>query len=167
MYDFNDIEALLRSGVSAEDIAQSFTDKLNAAVVATTPTPMEEASEKLAEAWNEMVDLYYEEHDLPSYMENMDNLYIDTQRALDLFVSSMKTMYEIEPLMDSLQRLVDKLKEEEENKPEEKKLVDRRTVSARKPSLVGSALDKASKAKKVAANAIDDFEDLVKALLDK
>lgn len=166
MYDFNDIEALLRSGVSAEDIAQSFTDKLNAAVVATTPTPMEEASAKLADAWNEMIDLYYEEHDLPSYMENMDNLYIDAQRALDLFMSSMKTMYEIEPLMDSLQNLVNKLKKEED-KPEEKKLVGRGSVSARKPSLVGNALDKASKAKKVAANAIDDFEDLVKALLDK
>ena len=44
MYNFNNLEEMLRSGVSADEIALAFTKNLNAAMDAANPTPMEEAS---------------------------------------------------------------------------------------------------------------------------
>lgn len=64
MYNFNDLESLLRSGVSAEDIAATFTKNLNDAINATKgPTALQEACCNLAEAWHNVLDTYAEEYE--------------------------------------------------------------------------------------------------------
>ena len=50
MYNFNNLEEMLRSGVSADEIALAFTKNLNAAMDAAKPTPMQKASEELSKA---------------------------------------------------------------------------------------------------------------------
>jgi len=50
--DFNNVGELLRSGVSADTIAQEFTKELNNAIdAARTKTAYEKACATLAEAW--------------------------------------------------------------------------------------------------------------------
>lgn len=64
MYNFNDIESLLRSGVSAEDIAATFTKNLNDAINAVKkPSALQEACCALAEAWHDTIDAYCNEYD--------------------------------------------------------------------------------------------------------
>lgn len=113
MYNFNNLEEMLRSGVSADEIAQAFTKNLNAAIDAAKPTPMEIAGEELAKAWNRMVDIYLEDHDLPEYLENEDDLYVSTETAVHLFEESMNLLHKLTPLWN----LVEELKQPEEPKP--------------------------------------------------
>lgn len=113
MYNFNNLEEMLRSGVSADEIAQAFTKNLNAAIDATKPTPMEIAGEELAKAWNRMVDIYLEDHDLPEYLENEDDLYVSTETAVHLFEESMNLLHKLTPLWN----LVEELGRPEEPKP--------------------------------------------------
>ena len=55
-YDFNNLEEMLRSGVSAEDIAQYFTKNLNEAIDSTKrDSKRAELYENLAKSWNEVL----------------------------------------------------------------------------------------------------------------
>lgn len=106
MYNFNNLEDMLRSGVTADEIAQAFTKNLNSAIDAVKPTPMQEAGEELAKAWNHMVDLYLEDNDVPSYVEN-DDLYVSAETATKLFEESMELLHKITPLWDLITQLGD------------------------------------------------------------
>ena len=112
MYNFNNLEDMLRSGVTADEIAQAFTKNLNSAIDAVKPTPMQEAGEELAKAWNHMVDLYLEDNDAPSYVEN-DDLYVSAETATKLFEDSIALLHKITPLWD----LIAQLGEDEQPKP--------------------------------------------------
>lgn len=106
MYNFNNLEDMLRSGVTADEIAQAFTKNLNSAIDAVKPTPMQEAGEELAKAWNHMVDLYLEENDAPSYVDD-DDLYVSAETATKLFEESMALLHKITPLWDLISQLGD------------------------------------------------------------
>ena len=107
MYNFNDLEKMLRSGVTADEIAQAFTKNLNSAIDAVKPTPMELAGEDLAKAWNHMIDLYLEDNDLPAFLENEDDLYISGETATRLFKESMSLMHKVAPLWDAFASLAE------------------------------------------------------------
>ena len=113
MYNFNNLEEILRSGVSADEIAQAFTKNLNAAIDAAKPTPMQEAGEELAKAWNRMVDIYLEDHDVPEYLDNKDDLYVNAETATHLFEESMNLLHKLTPLWN----LIEELGQPEEPKP--------------------------------------------------
>ena len=113
MYNFNNLEEMLRSGVSADEIAQAFTKNLNAAIDAAKPTPMEIAGEELAKAWNRMINIYLEDHDMPEYLESKDDLYVNTETATHLFEESMNLLHKLTPLWN----LVEELGRPEEPKP--------------------------------------------------
>lgn len=106
MYNFNNLEEMLRSGVSADEIALAFTKNLNAAMDAAKPTPMQMASEELSKAWNRMMDLWIEDHDVPSYINNKDDLYIDSESALHLFEEVMQVLSKVAPLYAAIADLV-------------------------------------------------------------
>lgn len=106
MYNFNNLEDMLRAGVTADEIAQAFTKNLNSAIDAVKPTPMQEAGEELAKAWNHMVDLYLEDNDPPSYVED-DDLYVSAETATKLFEESMELLHKITPLWDLIAQLGD------------------------------------------------------------
>lgn len=106
MYNFNNLEEMLRSGVSADEIALAFTKNLNAAMDAAKPTPMEKASEELSNAWNHMMDLWIEDHDIPSYINNKDDLYMDSESALHLFEEVMQVLSKVAPLYAAIADLV-------------------------------------------------------------
>lgn len=105
MYNFNNLEEMLRSGVSADEIAQAFTKNLNNAIDAVKPTPMEIAGEDLAKAWNRMVDLYLEDNDAPSFIDNTDDLYVSSETATKLFLDSMELLHKVAPLWDLIAEL--------------------------------------------------------------
>ncbi len=113
MYNFNNLEEMLRSGVSADEIAQAFTKNLNAAIDAAKPTPMEMAGEELAKAWNRMVDIYLEDHDVPEYLDDKDDLYVSAETATHLFEESMNLLNKLTPLWG----LIEELGKPEEPKP--------------------------------------------------
>lgn len=106
MYNFNNLEEMLRSGVSADEIALAFTKNLNAAMDAAKPTPMEKASEELSNAWNHMMDLWIEDHDVPSYLNNKNDLYIDSESALHLFEEVMHVLNKVAPLYEAIADLM-------------------------------------------------------------
>ena len=106
MYNFNNLEEMLRSGVSADEIALAFTKNLNAAMDAAKPTPMQKASEELSNAWNHMMDLWIEDHDIPSYINNKDDLYMDSESALHLFEEVMQVLSKVAPLYAAIADLV-------------------------------------------------------------
>ena len=106
MYNFNNLEEMLRSGVSADEIALAFTKNLNAAMDAAKPTPMEEASKELSKAWNHMMDLWIEDHGVPSYINNKDDLYMDSESALHLFEEVMQVLSKVTPLYAAIADLV-------------------------------------------------------------
>lgn len=106
MYNFNNLEEMLRSGVSADEIALAFTKNLNAAMDAAKPTPMQEASKELSNAWNHMMDLWIEDHDIPSYINNKDDLYMDSESALHLFEEVMQVLSKVAPLYAAIADLV-------------------------------------------------------------
>ena len=106
MYNFNNLEEMLRSGVSADEIALAFTKNLNAAMDAAKPTPMQKASEELSKAWNHMMDLWIDDHDVPSYINNKDDLYIDGESALHLFEEVMQVLSKVAPLYAAIADLV-------------------------------------------------------------
>lgn len=106
MYNFNNLEEMLRSGVGADEIALAFTKNLNTAIDALKPTPMQKASEELSNAWNHMMDLWIEEHGVPSYLNNKDELYIDGDSALHLFEEVMQVLNKVAPLYEAIADLM-------------------------------------------------------------
>lgn len=106
MYNFNNLEEMLRGGVSADEIALAFTKNLNTALDALKPTPMQKASEELSKAWNHMMDLWIDDHDVPSYINNKDDLYIDSESALHLFEEVMQVLSKVAPLYAAIADLV-------------------------------------------------------------
>lgn len=105
MYNFNNLEDMLRSGVTADEIAQAFTKNLNNAIDAVKPTPLQEAGEELAKAWNHMIDLYLEDNDAPAFVDEDDDLYISGETATHLFEESMSLMHKLTPLWDLIEAL--------------------------------------------------------------
>lgn len=113
MYNFNNIDELIRNGEDPEAIAKAFTSQLNEAINANSRDKMrEEAGHAFADAWNDLMDLWLENNDVPNGMEE-DDLYFDCPTALEAFDGIMATIVKTSPLMSLLGKMLD----EEENKP--------------------------------------------------
>ena len=113
MYNFNNIDELIRNGEDPEAIAKAFTFKLNEAINANSKDKeREEAGHAFADAWNILVELWLENNDLPDGMEE-DDLYFDCPTALEAFDGIMSMIVKTAPLMNLLSKMVD----EEESKP--------------------------------------------------
>lgn len=113
MYNFNDIDALIRNGEDPEAIAKAFTSQLNEAINANSrDKEREEAGHEFADAWNNLMDLWLENNDVPDGMEE-DDLYFDCSTALEAFDGIMGMIVKTAPLMNLLSKMVDK----EESKP--------------------------------------------------
>lgn len=113
MYNFNDIDALIRNGEDPEAIAKAFTSKLNEAINTNSRDKMrEEAGHEFANAWNDLMDLWLENNDAPDGLDKED-LYFDCETALQTFDSIMAMIVKTAPLASLLSKLV----EEEESKP--------------------------------------------------
>lgn len=113
MYNFNNIDELIRNGEDPEAIAKAFTSQLNEAINANSRDKMrEEAGHAFADAWNDLVELWLEDNDLPDDMAESD-IYFDCPTALEAFDGIMGMIVKTAPLVNLLNKLVD----EEENKP--------------------------------------------------
>lgn len=117
MYNFNDIDALIRNGEDPEAIAKAFTSRLNEAINANSRDKMrEEAGHEFANAWNDLMDLWLENNDVPDGLDKED-LFFDCETALQTFDGIMAMIVKTAPLANLLNKLV----EEEESKPMPKK----------------------------------------------
>lgn len=113
MYNFNNIDELIRNGEDPEAIAKAFTSQLNEAINANSrDKEREEAGHAFADAWNDLMDLWLENNDVPDGMEE-DDLYFDCPTALEVFDGIMREIVKTAPLMNLLSKMV----EEEESKP--------------------------------------------------
>lgn len=114
MYNFNNLEDMLRNGVSADEIAQAFTKNLNDAIDAVKPTELDKAGERIADAWNHMITVWLEDHDLPAYIEDEEELFVDGPTAVRLFTEGMEMLIKITPIWDAIAALAS---EEQQKKP--------------------------------------------------
>lgn len=113
MYNFNDIDALIRNGEDPEAIAKAFTSRLNEAINANSrDKEREEAGHEFADAWNNLMDLWLENNDVPDGIDKED-LFFDCPTALEAFDGIMNMIVKTAPLMNLLSKMVD----EEESKP--------------------------------------------------
>lgn len=107
MYNFNDIDALIRNGEDPEAIAKAFTSRLNEAINANSrDKEREEAGHAFANAWNTLVELWLENNDLPDGMDE-DDIYFDCATALEAFDGIMDMFKKTAPLMNLLTKMVD------------------------------------------------------------
>lgn len=113
MYNFNNIDELIRNGEDPEAIAKAFTSQLNEAINANSRDKMwEEAGHAFADAWNDLMDIWLENNDVPDGIDKED-LFFDCPIALEAFDGIMSMIVKTAPLVNLLNKLVD----EEESKP--------------------------------------------------
>lgn len=107
MYNFNNIDELIRNGEDPEAIAKAFTSQLNEAINSNSRDKMrEEAGHEFANAWNTLVELWLENNDLPDGMEE-DDIYFDGPTALEAFDGIMGMIKKTAPLMNLLTKMAD------------------------------------------------------------
>lgn len=107
MYNFNNIDELIRNGEDPEAIAKAFTSRLNEAINANSrDKEREEAGHAFADAWNTLVELWLENNDLPDGMEE-DDIYFDCETALEAFDGIMSMIKKTAPLMNLLTKMAD------------------------------------------------------------
>lgn len=116
-YDFNSIESLLRSGVSADEIAQAFTKNLNDAIdVTKRDSKRAELFENLANSWNEVLEDWLRDHTLPDGISKEDVM-MEARHAEELFGQVMDLMMKVAPLFKALTDEVDHLLANKEPTP--------------------------------------------------
>ena len=107
-YNFNDLDLLLRSGVSADEIARAFTDELNSTIEKNkVDSCKRQAFEDLANAWNAVIDIWAEGHESIGGMD-ADDLYIDADQAEDIFNQCVELFEKTAPLFDLLDKMAEK-----------------------------------------------------------
>lgn len=103
-YNFNNLDELIRSGASPEDIANAFTANLNRAIAENDKVSRkEELCAEMAELWNEYVNLWMLEHPVPDEWDlhmSADDLAVSLDHMLTLFVKTA-------PLMEAMTDLAD------------------------------------------------------------
>ena len=110
MYNFNNIDELIRNGEDPEAIAKAFTSRLNEAINANSrDKEREEAGHAFADAWNTLVELWLENNDLPDGMDE-DDVYFDCATALEAFDGIMSMFKKTAPLFNLLDKMVDEEK---------------------------------------------------------
>ena len=122
-YDFNSIESLLRSGVSADEIAQAFTKNLNDAIdVTKRDSKRAELFENLANSWNEVVADWMSNNTLPDPLTKED-LMMEPEHAEDLFNQIMELAVKVAPLFKAFEDLAESITPVEKPAPVKKNTV--------------------------------------------
>lgn len=88
--DFNKIEEYLRSGGTAEEIAEAFTTELNKVI--STLSHEKEIQDKAviaANAWNEFINIYVKDHPLPNNIDVYD-FYVGPSSMIELAETIVK-----------------------------------------------------------------------------
>ena len=108
-YDFNNLEEMLRSGVSAEDIAQYFTKNLNEAIDSTKrDSKRAELYENLADSWNEVLRDWADNHEMPDGVE-INDLMLDGQHAEEIMGQFMDLVASLAPIYKAFADAADHL----------------------------------------------------------
>ena len=141
VFDFNNLEDMLRDGVSADSIAQAFTKNLNSAIEAAKegPTPLQEACAKLSEAWHYLVDACCDEYDIGP----AEDLYVNPDTIEEFIPTAVRLLAATTSYMNELSALTEAAKSKNVAEPEPKT----RAYANKKQS------------------EIDDFEKLVNSFL--
>lgn len=122
-YDFNSIESLLRSGVSADEIAQAFTKNLNDAIdVTKRDSKRAELFENLANSWNEVLDDWLRDNTLPDGITRNDVM-MEACHAEELFGQVMDLMVKVAPLFKVFADAADHILADKEPAPVKKNTV--------------------------------------------
>lgn len=122
-YDFNSIESLLRSGVSADEIAQAFTKNLNDAIdVTKRDSKRAELFENFANSWNELVADWMNNNTLPDPLTKED-LMMEPEHAEDLFGQLMELVVKLAPLFKAFEDLAESITPVEKPAPVKKNTV--------------------------------------------
>lgn len=127
MYDFNDIETMLRNNVATpEEIAKAFTDQLNAAIEATAePTDWEKGIADLVDDWNYMIDLYAEEHPDETNSWELTDLYMAPKAMEDLVKASIDAYHMADNIVNDLNKFTKYIEDNNLNGKDEFKQVMR------------------------------------------
>ncbi len=108
-YDFNNLEEMLRSGVSAEDIDQYFTKNLNDAIdVTKRDTKRAELYENLAKSWNEVLRDWADNHEMPEGVD-VDELMLNGPHAEELVGQVMDLVAGLAPIYKAFADAADRL----------------------------------------------------------
>lgn len=108
-YDFNSIESLLRSGVSADEIAQAFTKNLNDAIdVTKRDSRRAELFENLANSWNDVLDDWMRDHSVPDGISKED-IMMKPEHAEELFNQLMEFIVKLAPLYKAFEDLAESI----------------------------------------------------------
>lgn len=146
-YDFNSIESLLRSGVSADEIAQAFTKNLNDAIdVTKRNSKRAELFENLANSWNEVLDDWLRDHTLPDGISK-DDVMMEARHAEELFGQLMELVVKLAPLYKAFEDLAESITPVEKPAPAP---VKKNTVAKPKDEDIGT----------------EDFDLLMRSFLD-
>ena len=122
-YDFNSIESLLRSGVSADEIAQAFTKNLNDAIdVTKRDSKRAELFENLANSWNDVLDDWLRDHTLPDGISK-DDVMMEARHAEELFGQLMEFVVKLAPLYKAFEDLAESITPVEKPAPVKKNTV--------------------------------------------
>ena len=145
-YDFNNLENMLRSGVSAEDIAQYFTENLNNAIDATKrDSKRAELYENLADSWNEVLRDWADNHEMPDGID-VDELMLNGPRAEEMVGQVMDLVAGLAPVYKAFADAADRLLANKTPEP--------------KPALVKKSTGTVNVDNK------DDFDALMRVFLD-
>lgn len=116
-YDFNSIESLLRSGVSADEIAQAFTKNLNDAIDTTKrDNKRAELFENLANSWNDVLEDWMSNNTVPDPLTKED-LMMEPEHAEDLFNQIMELVAKLAPLFKAFEDLAESITPAEKPAP--------------------------------------------------
>ena len=122
-YDFNSIESLLRSGVSADEIAQAFTQNLNDAIdVTKRDNKRTELFENLANSWNEVVTDWMRDNTLPDPLTKED-IMMGPEHVEELFGQLMDLIAKLAPLYKAFEDLANSMAPTEMPAPVKKNTV--------------------------------------------
>lgn len=116
-YDFNNLESLLRSGATADEIAVAFTKNLNDAIDVTKRN--KHLYDNLANSWNEVLKDWVHDNELPDGVE-VNDLILTGEHAEEVVSQLMELVTTLAPLYKALTDMAEQVavKEKSEPKPE-------------------------------------------------
>ena len=118
MYNFNNLEDMLRSGVSADEIAQAFTKNLNDAIdSAKRDSERAKLYENLANSWNEVLKDWAHNNKMPDGVE-VNDLILTGEHTEEVVAQLMEFVSTMAPLYQALADMAEQIAAKEKSKPE-------------------------------------------------
>ncbi len=114
-YDFNNLESLLRSGATADEIAVAFTKNLNDAIDVTKRNS--QLYDNLANSWNEVLKDWIHNNKMPDGIE-VNDLILTGDHAKEVVSQLMDFISTIAPLYKALTDMAEQVAAKEKSKPE-------------------------------------------------